>query len=100
MTDKSAPVEDTTPQWVLDLQLKFHEMPTEELMRFSVIAEINDMQYQQDEPEQAPPEFWADVWWRTFELWCERRGLPMPKKTELWDGMKTNVYMPESRILH
>lgn len=93
-------LEDTTPQWVKDLQLEISAMSDEELLRFRVINDINAMQYQQDEPEIPPPEFWADVWWRTFELWCENRGLPKPHKADIYEGRKTLIELPDKRVLH
>lgn len=92
--------EDLTPQWVKDLQLKLHGMTDEELLRFRVINDINGMEYQQDEPATPPPEFWADVWWRTLELWCEQRGLPIPHKADLYEGRKTLVHLPDRSIIH
>jgi hypothetical protein len=92
-------MDDTTPEWVKELQLKLHGMTDEELLRYRVIADINCMDYQQDEPDVPPPDFWADVWWRTFELWCLRRGRPKPKKSELYDNARTLIHVP-SRMLH
>jgi hypothetical protein len=104
MTDE-APTQLTTidgaevPQWVHDLQLKLHGMTDEELLRFRVIAEINEMRYVQEAEPELPEGFWPEVWFRTFELWCARNGFPAPSIADLYDNAKTRILMP-SKLVH